>query len=169
MNETSGTITKTNGRPVSRIEMIANGEATIAQAAGLTRSQLYEIAGKAYQLFGQGRLEEARKIYEGLVAADPFDSVFHCHLGAVLWRAGDTRRAFEEFDAAVRYNYANVDALASRGELLIGRGEFEKGVEDLSRALHYDPAGSKPSTQRARALLLSLRAASGGESEAGAK
>ena len=49
-----------------RLERVANGEATIAQAAGIPKSQLYKIAEKAYLLFTQGRLEEARQIYEGL-------------------------------------------------------------------------------------------------------
>lgn len=142
-----------------RLEKVATGQATIAQAAGITKNQLYEIAEKAYQLFSQGKLEEARQIYEGLVAADPFDSVFHCHLGAVLWRSGDLDRAFEEYDASVRFNLTNIDALAGRGELLVARGEVEKGVEDLSRALQNDPECTRPSTQRARALLLSLREA----------
>jgi tetratricopeptide (TPR) repeat protein len=142
-----------------RLEKVATGQATIAQAAGITKGQLYKIAEKAYQLFSQGKLDEARQIYEGLVAADPYDSVFHCHLGAVLWRSGDVGRAFEEYDAAVRYNFANIDALAGRGELLVARGEIEKGVEDLTRALENDPSCKRPSTQRARALLFSMREA----------
>lgn len=142
-----------------RLEKVGSGQATIAQAAGITREQLYAIAEKAYQLFSQGKLDEAKQIYEGLVAADPFDSVFHCHLGAVLWRSGDTERAFEEYDAAVRYNLANVDALAGRGELLIAKGEIEKGVEDLSLALKHDPECTRASTQRARSLLFSMREA----------
>lgn len=142
-----------------RLEKVAAGQATIAQAAGLSRNQLYQIAAKGYQLFNQGKIDDARMIYEGLVAADPFDSVFHCHLGAVLWRSGDEDRAFEEYDAAVRFNVANVDALAGRGELFLMRGETEKGIEDLSRALENDPKYSRPSTQRARALLFSIREA----------
>jgi tetratricopeptide (TPR) repeat protein len=142
-----------------RIQKVATGQATIAEAVGISKKQLYAIAEKGYLLFSQGRLEDAKKIYEGLVAADPFDSVFHCHLGAVMWRSGDTDRAFEEYDAAVRYNIANIDALAGRGELLIARGEVEKGAEDLSRALEYDPDCTRPSTQRARALLLTMREA----------
>ena len=142
-----------------RLEKVATGQATLAQAVGLTRDQLYSIAGKGYQLLNQGKLDDARMIYEGLVAADPFDSVFHCHLAAVLWRSGNEARAFEEYDAAVRFNIANVDALAGRGELFLLRGEAEKGVEDLSRALEIDPKCSRPSTQRARALLFSIREA----------
>ncbi|NOT48440.1 MAG: hypothetical protein HOP17_11915 [Acidobacteria bacterium] len=142
-----------------RLEKVATGQATIAQAAGITKDALYKIAERAYQLLNQGKLVEAKQIYEGLVAADPFDSVFHCHLGAVLWRSVEVDRAFEEYDAAVRYNFANTDALAGRGELLVARGEIEKGIDDLSRALENDPNCSRPSTQRARALLFSMREA----------
>lgn len=159
MNELSPKIENKELFLAERLEKLATGQATIAQAAGITKDQLYQIAEKAYQLFSQGKLDEAKQIYEGLVAADPFDSVFHCHLGAVLWRSGDTDRAFEEYDAAVRFNIANVDALAGRGELLVARGEIEKGVEDLSRALENDPNCKRPSTQRARALLFSMREA----------
>lgn len=159
MNEALALGIEKDGFFADRLEKVASGQATIAQAAGLSRDQLYAIADKAYQLFTLGRLEEARQIYEGLVAADPFDSVFHCHLGAVLWRSGKVERAFEEYDAAVRYNLANVDALAGRGELLIGKGEIEKGVEDLSLALKHDPECTRDSTQRARALLFSMREA----------
>jgi tetratricopeptide (TPR) repeat protein len=140
-------------------EKLATGQMTIAEAVGISRQQLYAIAQRGYQLLNSGKLEEARQIYAGLVAADPFDSVFHCHLGAVLWRLGEIDRAFEEYNAAIRLNIANVDALAARGELYLLRGEVKKGIEDLRAALENDPQGSHPSSIRARALLLSLRQA----------
>jgi tetratricopeptide (TPR) repeat protein len=138
---------------------LATGQITIAEAVGLSPKQMYAIANRGFQMLNSGRLEEARQIYAGLVAADPFDSVFHCHLGAVLWRMGDLDKAFEEYDAALRFNIANIDALAGRGELYLLKGEVKKGIEDLRRALENDPKGTHPSSVRARALLLSLREA----------
>ena len=140
-------------------EKLATGQMTIAEAVGISRKQLYMIAHRGYQLLTSGRLEEARQIYAGLVAADPFDSVFHCHLGAVLWKMGDVDKAFIEYDAAIRLNIANVDALSGRGEIYLTRGEVKKGIEDLRRAIENDPDGTHPSSIRARALLLSLRQA----------
>jgi tetratricopeptide (TPR) repeat protein len=140
-------------------EKLVTGQITIAEAVGISRKQLYTIAHRGYQLFTSGKLEEARQIYAGLVAADPFDSVFHCHLGAVLWRLGETDQAFDEFDTSIRFNIANVDALAGRGELYLQKGEVKKGIEDLRKALENDPKGLRPATIRARALLLSLRQA----------
>jgi tetratricopeptide (TPR) repeat protein len=140
-------------------EKLATGQMTLAEYVGLSREEMYKIAQQAYQLMNRGKLEEARQIYSGLIAADPYDSVFHCHLGAVLFRMGEHEKAFAEYDAALRFNIANIDALAGRGELYIMRGEVKKGVEDLRAALENDPRGERPTTQRARALLLSMREA----------
>lgn len=147
----------TNNRKHEIQEKLVTGQITISEAVGLNRKQLYAIARRGYQLMNSGKLEEARQIYAGLVAADPFDSVFHCHLGAIHWRMGEVEKAFEEYDASIRYNIANVDALAGRGELYLLKGEVKKGIEDLRKALENDPNAFRPATVRARALLLSLR------------
>ena len=149
---------KTGVQPTQEaMEKLATGQATLAEAVGLSREQLYEIAQQGYRLLNSGKLEEARQIYAGLVAANPFDSVFHCHLGAVYWRMGDLEKAFEEYDASLRFNIANVDALAGRGELYLTKGDAKKGIADLRTALENDPEGKHPATIRARGLLLSLR------------
>lgn len=149
---------KTGASPTQEaLEKLATGQATLAEVVGLSREQLYEIAQQGYRLLNSGKLEEARQIYAGLVAANPYDSVFHCHLGAVYWRLGDLEKAFEEYDASLRFNIANVDALAGRGELYVAKGDAKKGIADLRAALENDPEGKHPATVRARALLLSLR------------
>lgn len=156
-NQTKQTDSEARKREVQ--EKLITGQITIAEAVGISREQLYEIAQRGYQLLTSGKLEEARQIYAGLVAANPFDSVFHCHLGAVLWKMGETDQAFDEFNASLQFNIANVDALAGRGELYLQKGEVKKGIEDLRKALENDPKGERQSTLRARALLLSLRQA----------
>lgn len=150
---------QSNARKREAQEKLVTGQITIAEAMGVSRKQLYAIAHRGYQLLNSGRLEEARQIYAGLVAADPYDSVFHCHLGAVLYRLGEMDKAFDEYDAAIRLNIANVDALSGRGEIYLLKGEVKKGIEDLRKALENDPQGTHPSSLRARAILLSLRQA----------
>lgn len=149
--------------PKDMQEKLATGQVTIAQAVGISQKQLYAMAEEGYKLLMTGRLEEARQIYAGLVAANPYDSVFHCHLGAILWRLGELEKAFVEYDASIRFNIANVDALAGRGELFLLRGEIRKGLEDLQKALENDPEFTRQATIRARALVLSLRQAAESE------
>lgn len=142
-------------------ERLATGQSTLAEFLGLGREQLYEIAGRAYALMNSGKLEEALVIYRGLVAAEPTDSVFRCHLGAVELRRGRAAEAEVEFHAALRFNRANADALAGRGEARLRLGRLVEAVEDLRAAAALDPQARRPSTLRARALLLSLRRKSG--------
>lgn len=136
---------------------LASGQITLAQFVGLSREQLYAMANIAYNLLNSGKLEDARDIYRGLVAADPFDSVFHCHLAAVYLRMGDAQAALKEFNLALRFNVANVDAMAGRGETHLQLGQLSEAVTDLRSALELDPKLSRASTIRARAILLSLK------------
>src|SRR5215211_6654873 len=140
-------------------ERLATGRTTLSEFLGLGREQLYEIAGRAYGLLNSGKLEEAAVIYRGLVAADPTDSVFRCHLGAAELRRGRAAEAADEFDAALRFNRANVDALSGRGEARLRLGRHAEAVEDLRAAVELDPQARRPSTVRSRALLVSLRQA----------
>src|SRR5215213_3092101 len=142
-------------------ERLAAGQSTLAEFLGLGRGRLYEIASRAYALMNSGKLEEALVIYRGLVAAEPADSVFRCHLGAVELRRGRAAEAEAEFDAAVRFNRANADALSGRGEARLRLGRIVEAVEDLRAAVALDPPARRPSTLRARALLASLSKKSG--------
>lgn len=136
---------------------LLRGEVTLANVYGLDQDALYEIANIGFRFLTSGKLSEARQIYQGLVAADPFDSVFHCHLGATHQKLGEFDQAFEQYETALRLNQANVDALAGRGEIHLIRGALVQGVSDLRRALELDREAVRPSTARAHKLLSTLR------------
>jgi len=135
-------------------EKLFRGEITLADAFGLDRKSLYEIANIAYGLFSSGNLREAKEIYLGLVAADPYDSVFHCHLGAVHHRLGEVDDAYRHYNKALNLNLANVDAMVGRAEIQLARGNKAEGIAALKRAIEIEPQSSRPSIARARALLL---------------
>jgi len=139
--------------------MLIRGEVTLADVFGLDQDSLYEIARLGYGLLNSGNLREAKQIYSGLVAADPYDSVFHCHLGAVHHRLGELDEAFQQYTEALNFNYANVDALLGRAEIQLSRGNLAAGISTLKQAIEIDPEGVRPSTVRARALLLALKRA----------
>ena len=147
---------------------LARGEITLAQYAGLTRAELYAVAREAYRLMVGGRVAEALTIYRGLAAADPYDSVFRCHLAAALLRTGDADAALAEFDAALRLNVANGDALSGRGEARLRLGQFSEAVKDLTAAVALDPKAARPSTARALSLLNAVREAARQKKSAGA-
>ena len=133
--------------------MLIRGEVKLAQVFGLDDDSLYAIASIGYGLLNSGNLREAKQIYAGLVAADPHDSVFHCHLAAVHHSLGELDDAFTHYTEALNLNRANVDALVGLGEIQLSRGETAAGISALQLAIELDTAGAKPCTQRARALL----------------
>lgn len=136
---------------------LATGQITLAEYVGLDKKQLYEIAKQGYQLLESGKIEEAKEIYQGLVLADPYDSVFHCHLGSILVRLNNHDEAFEQFELALNYNIANVDAFVGRGEIYLSRGQVTEAIEDFKKAIELDSEGKRGSTIRARAILLALK------------
>src|SRR4030095_14904457 len=69
--------------PGDLLDRLARGEVILAEVFGLDQDSLYKTANIGSGLLSSGKLSEAKQIYAGLVAADPYDSVFHCHLAAV--------------------------------------------------------------------------------------
>src|SRR5262249_26625293 len=136
--------------PKELVERLAYGEITLAELVGLSRRTLYAIAEVGYQMLTSGKLQEAKQIYQGLVAADPYDSVFHCHLAATHHKLGELDEAMEEYTKALEFNYANIDALSGRGEIYFNRGRLSDAVTDLKSAIELDPEGKFASTVRAR-------------------
>jgi Tfp pilus assembly protein PilF len=136
---------------------LINGEINLGQFLGLSRSAQYAIAQLADNLLDSGQYDRARQIFEGLVAADPFDSVFHCHLAAAHQRLNQHEQAAASFTKALKFNSANVDALTGRGEVYLSMGKPQEAVQDLTQAVSLDPKGSRASTVRARAILLTLK------------
>ncbi|HEY0078939.1 MAG TPA: tetratricopeptide repeat protein [Pyrinomonadaceae bacterium] len=145
--------------PPELAAQLVRGEITLAEFTGLSRTTLYAIAEHGYQMFSSGKLEEARTIYRGLVAADPFDSVFRCHLAAANHRLGELDEALNEYTMALRFNVSNVDALVGRGEIHLQRGQLAEALEDLTSAIKLDPQGHLTSTLRAGAILNALKQA----------
>jgi len=138
---------------------LIRGEITLGELVGLSPSAQYAIANLGYQLLTSGKLQEARTIYQGLVAVSPYDSVFHCHLAATLYALGEHEEALFEYSQALNFNKANADALAGRGELYLRTGKVVEAVEDLRRSIELDPEGKRASTLRARATLVMLKEA----------
>lgn len=143
--------------PPALAAQLIGGEINVAEFVGLGRDALYAIARVGYQFLNGGRVEQARQVYRGLIAADPYDSVFRCHLAAAHHRLGDLDEAVKEYTAALRFNYANVDALAGRSEIFLQRGRIAEAVADLQAVITHDPHSQRATTLRARAILPALR------------
>lgn len=125
---------------------------TLAQLMGITIDQTYALAEYAYTLFQQGRIREARQIFEALVIQNPIDGYMHFMLGAIYWKMDMPEEAVEEYGTAITLDPKNIAAYTNRGEILLQHGEFEDALEDLKTAIELDKKGDDPFALRARAL-----------------
>jgi Flp pilus assembly protein TadD len=142
---------------ISRGEQLIRGELTPAQYLGISQQRLYEIAALGHRLLSRGQLQAAMDIFKGLVAASPYDSVFHCNLAATYAQTGRFPEALEEYTQSLLLNVANVEALVGRSELLLREGKFTEALADIQLALRLDPDARRQCTQRARTTLLRLQ------------
>ncbi|SEL33791.1 Tetratricopeptide repeat-containing protein [Stigmatella aurantiaca] len=133
------------------------GEITPAQFLGLSPERMYALATRGYELMVRGNTQSAIEIFKGLTAASPYDSVFHCHLGAAYVQAERFQEAMEEYNLSLQLNIANVDALGGRSELLLREGKVAEALADIQAALQLDPEAQRETTQRARTALLLLQ------------
>lgn len=128
------------------------GEITWAELTGLTMQEAYSFAEVAYNLFEQGKYDQAQTIVEGLVISNPYDGYFHGLLGAIYGRKGMHEEAQEEYSIAIDLDPANLSAFVNRAEIYLQHGEIDKALLDLRKAIELDPKGEKPFGVRARAL-----------------
>lgn len=158
MSDTSSSDPK-KGPPItaSEAEAMIRGEVTLGAFLGLKNEDLYRFAETGHQLLQAGSTQQALKIFEGLVAASPHDSVFHTQLAATYMTLERFDEAFDAYDQALKFNSSNVDALVGRGEVFLRRGKVPEALADLGKAIQLDPQLQRRSTQRARATLMALK------------
>lgn len=134
------------------IEKYVEGEATWAQLMGMTMEEAYGVATFGFQLYEEGKYQEAKNVFEALVLANPYDAYFHATLGAIYQQLDMRHEALIEYDLAIEQNEEALNAYVNRAELLLQDGNFEKALADLERAIALDPKAQQAAGQRAHAL-----------------
>lgn len=138
-----------------KLTSFVRGEITWAELEGMTFQEARAIAQVGCDLAAAGRLDEARIIFEGLVAGNPKDSASQAALGTVYQKMGRIQDALEAYDAAVELDGRNPVALGNRGELRLRSGD-RQGFGDLARAVEADPHGETNAGRRAKALVKAI-------------
>lgn len=140
---------------VEQLKSFIRGEVTWAEVEGMSFEEARAIAQVGCELAASGRIEEARTIFEGLVAGNPKDSGAQAALGTVYQKLGRNEDALAAYDASIQADASNPVALANRGELRLKSGD-RQGFADLARAVESDPHGETASARRAKALVTAI-------------
>ena len=151
--------------PAAAVRRWAQGEATLRELKGYTSEELYCLSQLGYTLFLNGKVRDARIVFEGLVAVDPRNEYYYRALGVVYHREGDAERALRQFGHAITVSgRRSVAAYINRAEVHISRRDLERAMVDLDAAIRLSVDPHDPLYRKARALrsLLGRRSLPGG-------
>jgi tetratricopeptide (TPR) repeat protein len=137
----------------SKLEKLLRGDRRALE--GLDQNEMLAISTFGHRLYEEGRLNEARVVFEGLVAMEPHEAFPYTVLGAIFMAQHDLHRALALFEAALEFDPEDPAALCYRGEIRLEMGQRSKGLADLRLAIELDSDAS-PFAQRARSTLDSL-------------
>ena len=141
----------------ARIRAFLEGRITLGDLEGITKQEQYQMAEVGHSYLSSGKFDEAKTVFEGLLALDPFDAYFHTVLGSISQQNDDLEEAEKRYSRALEINPFFATAMANRGEIRVMQGRLTEGTEDLIKAVQADPQAKEPATVRAQATLKVLR------------
>jgi tetratricopeptide (TPR) repeat protein len=137
---------------MSRIDLGA-----FRQAAGSEDAPTPTLLEVAHGALDQGRLDEARSIYQRVLARDPRNVEAITHLGAVLYQEGHVDEALANVEEALRIDLAYIHAHWDRTQYLFyGKRDFSAAVKAAEAFLQVLPNG--PDADSVRGLMGEARA-----------
>jgi predicted Zn-dependent protease len=140
---------------VKAVQAWADGKATLKEVRGYTDEELYAVARTGYTFFHQGKIAEARTIFQGLFAVNPRDPWLARALAVVEYAAGSPETALSAWDVAVKLDPSDISSYLGRAEVLLASGQKQKAVEDLRRAA--GGRGDERLKIKAKSMLDALR------------
>lgn len=140
-------------RTAQMLQKWAEGKATLKDVRGYTDDELYAIARTAYVFFHQGKVQQARTLFQGLYAVNPVDPYFAKALGVIEFAAGNAQGSLAAWDVAIKLAPSDPSAYVGRAEVKIASNLKGQAAEDLRRAQQLagddDPLKSKISAMLA--------------------
>jgi Flp pilus assembly protein TadD len=135
----------------------AAGQITLKDLKGYTDDELFAIAHTGYFFLMQGKNQEARTLFEGLVAIDPRNDYYYRALGVIFHKLGDAERAIRQFGYAIKVNPRSPAAYVNRAEVFITQDRWQDAAQDLQRSLQTMTRSDALLARKARALLRVVR------------
>jgi tetratricopeptide (TPR) repeat protein len=99
---------------------------------GWTPEDAYLVAESAYELYLEGKIEEAAIIFEGLLAIDPGNSYCCDAMAAISLSLGRPEDTVRHASEALKVAPAHFEALSRRCEAYLQLGRLEAAKRDLA-------------------------------------
>lgn len=118
----------------ARLQSWADGKTTLKDVRGYSDEELFSIARTGYFFYYQGKIAEARVVFQGLYAINPLEPYFAKALGVVEMASGNATGALAAYDVAIKINSEDSMAYVGRAEVRLSQGQRGAAVDDLRRA-----------------------------------
>lgn len=129
----------------------------LRQAAAREDTPIQSLLQLAHGALDQGRLAEARDVYERVLAREPRNAEAITHLGAVAYQEGRVDEALAKVEEALRIDPGYIHAHWDRTQYLFyGKRDFPGTVKAAEAFLQVLPAG--PDADNVRRLMGEARA-----------
>jgi tetratricopeptide (TPR) repeat protein len=149
-----------------RIQAWIKGDLSLRDLHAISGPEMLEMAIIGFQMYEQGKYDEARIIFEGLTSLDPKEAYYVTALGAVHLAKENLENALNCFNAAIALNAKEIASYVNRGEVYLRQGKVMEAATDFKKAVELDPTGKDPLVHRARVLaaaaLEAIESATGG-------
>lgn len=113
----------------------------------------------AFCRFEAGRFDEARRLFQRLIALEPDQAIHWAALGMVCRAQEDLDGAERCFNRAIELDDQDASCWFNRGELHLYRGRLLEAAHDFQRAAELSADDGDGFSQKARLLADALRAA----------
>jgi Flp pilus assembly protein TadD len=125
----------------------------------LTTQQIEGFASLGYNLYQQGKLDDARKMFEGLTAVAPDSYYGFAGLGALALakEPPDLSTALTNLQKASQLSPNSPSVHANLGETLLRMGKLQESAAEYRKAIDLDPEKKDPGANRARTIILGLK------------
>jgi tetratricopeptide (TPR) repeat protein len=153
-----------------RVEKWVKGEMTLRDLNAISGPEMLQMAIIGFRFYEQGRYQDAKTIFQGLVTLDPKESYYMVALGAVYLATDELDEAESYLSRAIKINGKEVASYVNRGEVHLRKGRVMEAAMDFKKAVELDPEGKDPLTTRAKILAAAaLETIEAARSEGGGK
>jgi Flp pilus assembly protein TadD len=139
--------------PDDALTQVLAGALPMNTFIGLGDEQIQAIAALGFVNYQQGRMDDARQLFEGLTALDSTSYFGHAGLGAIALFQNELEAAETHLRDAAERNPKDPTVLANLGETLLRQAKTEEAASFFKKSLDLDPDNTDPGANRARAIL----------------
>jgi Flp pilus assembly protein TadD len=119
--------------------------------------QTAALMAAGYRWYEQGRLRDAKRIFEGLSVLDTKNVYVHGILGSIHQKEQNFDSAISRYTIAIALFPSDPNLFTNRGEIYLKLGKLDEAAADLKTAIELDPSKKHPAANRARMLVRAVQ------------